>query len=55
MAVQKQRRKRGVILTSVGLKKLQEARYQTELDKNEGNKYTLEQLSDRHFEGIGCC
>ena len=45
--MQKQRRKRGVVLTSVGLKKLQEARYQVELEENEGHKYTLEELSDR--------
>ncbi len=47
MAVQKQKRKRGVVLTSFGLKKLQEARYQVELEENEGNRYTLEELSDR--------
>ncbi|MEW6491081.1 MAG: NB-ARC domain-containing protein [Cyanobacteriota bacterium] len=47
MAVQKQRRKRGVVLTSVGLKKLQEARYQVELEENGGDRYTLEELSDR--------
>ena len=47
MTVQKQRRKRGVVLTSVGLKKLQEARYQVELEENQGDKYTLEELSDR--------
>ncbi len=45
--MQKQRRKRGVVLTSVGLKKLQEARYQVELEENNGDKYTLEELSDR--------
>jgi WD40 repeat protein len=45
--VQKQRRKRGVVLTSVGLKKLQEARYQVELEENGGDRYTLEELSDR--------
>ncbi len=45
--MQKQRRKRGVVLTSVGLKKLQEARYRVEVEENEGNKYTLEELSDR--------
>ncbi|HEY9710088.1 MAG TPA: NB-ARC domain-containing protein, partial [Oculatellaceae cyanobacterium] len=47
MTVQKQRRKRGVVLTSVGLKKLQEARYQVELEENQGDKYTIEELSDR--------
>lgn len=45
--MQKQRRKRGVVLTSVGLKKLQEARYQVELEENGGDRYTLEELSDR--------
>ena len=47
MAVQKQRRKRGVVLTSVGLKKLQEARYLVELEENEGDRFTIEELSDR--------
>ena len=45
--MQKQRRKRGVVLTSVGWRKLQEARYQAELEENDGDKYTLEELSDR--------
>lgn len=47
MDLQKQRRKRGVVLTSVGLKKLQEARYLVEILENFGDKYTLEELSDR--------
>jgi WD40 repeat protein len=47
MAVQKQRRKRGVVLTSVGFKKLQEARSQAEFGDNGGERYTLEELSDR--------
>jgi WD40 repeat protein len=46
MAVQKQRRKRGVVLTSVGFKKLQEARSQAEFGENGGERYTLEELSD---------
>jgi WD40 repeat protein/predicted transcriptional regulator len=45
--VQRQRRKRGVVLSSVGLKKLQEARYQAEVEENERNRYTIEELSDR--------
>jgi WD40 repeat protein len=47
MELHKQRRKRGVVLTSVGLKKLQEARYQAELLENLGDKFTFEELSDR--------
>lgn len=47
MDLHKQRRKRGVVLTSVGLKKLQEARYQAELLDNSGDKFTFEELSDR--------
>src|SRR4028118_2214931 len=47
MAVQRQRRKRGVALTSVGLKKLQEARQQAEIRDNSGHRYTIEELSDR--------
>lgn len=47
MDLHKQRRKRGVVLTSVGLKKLQEARYQAELLENLGDRFTFEELSDR--------
>lgn len=43
----KQRRKRGVVLTPEGLKKLAAARQQVELQENAGRKYTLEELSDR--------
>ena len=45
--MQRQRRKRGVVLTSVGLKKLQEARQQAEIRDNSGHRYTIEELSDR--------
>ncbi|MEP0801140.1 NB-ARC domain-containing protein [Funiculus sociatus] len=43
----KQKRQRGVILTLQGLKKLQDARHQAEILENAGDKYTLEELSDR--------
>lgn len=47
MADQKQRRRRGVLLTLQGLKKLQEAKSKAEYQENYGNRYTLEALSDR--------
>jgi hypothetical protein len=47
MNLQRRRRQRGVILTPRGLKKLQTARSQAEIDENNGNRYTLEALSDR--------
>jgi WD40 repeat protein len=47
MEKHKQKRKRGVILSVAGLKKLQEARYQAENQDNDGAKFTLEELSDR--------
>ncbi|MBN3907921.1 MAG: AAA-like domain-containing protein [Nostoc sp. NMS1] len=47
MADQKQRRRRGVLLTLQGLKKLQEAKSEAEFQENYGNRYTLEALSDR--------
>ncbi|GAA6614592.1 NB-ARC domain-containing protein [Scytonema sp. NUACC26] len=47
MEKHKQKRKRGVILSVAGLNKLQEARYQTELQDNDGAKFTLEELSYR--------
>ncbi|MBD3887232.1 NACHT domain-containing protein [Phormidium tenue FACHB-886] len=40
-------RKRGVVLTAEGLRKLQAARRQAELADNFGDRYTLEELSDR--------
>ncbi len=43
----KQRRKRGVILTPKGLQKLAEARRELEIEENNGDKFTLEELSDR--------
>ncbi|MDJ0618688.1 MAG: AAA-like domain-containing protein [Calothrix sp. MO_192.B10] len=43
----KHRRKRGVILTTQGLQKLQAAKYETELEENSGKRYTLEAMSDR--------
>jgi hypothetical protein len=45
--MQMTRRKRGVILTSRGLEKLQAARTEAESRENSGNRYTLEELSER--------
>lgn len=42
-----QKRKRGVILTRTGLKKLQEAKSAAEFQENNGNRYTLEVMSER--------
>ncbi|MBD3562751.1 NACHT domain-containing protein, partial [Planktothrix sp. FACHB-1355] len=47
MDLHKQRRKRGVVLSFPGLKKLIEARREAEIEENDGNKFTLEELSDR--------
>lgn len=41
------RRRRGVILTTQGLEKLQEAKSKAEFQENYGNRYTLEALSER--------
>ena len=41
------RRRRGVILTPIGLQKLSEARTDIELQENAGHRYTLEDLSER--------
>ena len=41
------KRRRGVILTLEGLQKLETAIARTELEDNSGNRYTLEQMSDR--------
>lgn len=43
----KRRRRRGVILTPKGLKKLQDAKSNAEFEENAGNRYTLEALSER--------
>ncbi|MBF2019572.1 MAG: AAA-like domain-containing protein [Hydrococcus sp. C42_A2020_068] len=43
----RRRRKRGVILTSLGLKKLQKAKTEAEYKENCGHRYTLEALSER--------
>jgi len=43
----KRRRRRGVILTPKGLKKLQDAKSIAEFEENSGNRYTLEALSER--------
>lgn len=47
MALPKQRRRRGVILSLPGLQKLHEARHQAEILENNGAKFTLEELSYR--------
>ncbi|MBW4616307.1 MAG: NACHT domain-containing protein [Desmonostoc vinosum HA7617-LM4] len=47
MTLQNWRRKRGVALTSKGLQRLQEAKYQSEAKENFGNRYTLEEMSAR--------
>ncbi|QLE58440.1 NB-ARC domain-containing protein [Nostoc sp. TCL26-01] len=47
MELHKQRRKRGVILSLSGFKKVQEARYQLEILENDGTKFTIEELSYR--------
>ncbi|MER3478264.1 MAG: hypothetical protein C4287_19615, partial [Leptolyngbya sp. ERB_1_2] len=41
------KRRRGVVLTSVGLKKLQAAILAVEIKENQGNRFTLEDLGDR--------
>ena len=43
----KTKRKRGVILTPTGLKQLQEAITCCEIAENQGDRWTIEQLSDR--------
>jgi hypothetical protein len=43
----KRRRRRGVILTPVGLERLQEAKSEAEFKENAGKRYTLESLSER--------
>ena len=43
----KNKRKRGVILTLQGLEKLEKAKLDAEFKENSGNRYTLEQMSDR--------
>lgn len=47
MERQKQRRKRGVILTNLGLQKLHNARHKAENLENDGARFTLEELSFR--------
>ncbi|MBG1239684.1 NB-ARC domain-containing protein [Nostoc sp. NZL] len=47
MKLTKQKRKRGLILTLEGLQKLQSAKLTAEFNENYGNRYTLEDLSER--------
>ncbi len=42
----KQKRIRGVVLTPAGLKKLETARYESECQKNYGERYTYENISE---------
>lgn len=44
---EKQRRKRGIILTAQGLEKLLQAKTQSEFEENSGSRYTLEALSEK--------
>ncbi len=46
MSKLKQKRRRGVIITSKGLEKLQQARYKLEERENFGDRYTYEKLSE---------
>jgi hypothetical protein len=43
----KRRRRRGIILTPVGLQKLLDAKTHVEFENNNGNRFTLEALSER--------
>jgi hypothetical protein len=43
----KRRRRRGIILTPSGLQKLLDAKSEAEFEENQGNRYTLEALSER--------
>ena len=43
----KQKRRRGVILTEIGLEKLQRAKIEAEYTENKGKRYTLENLSEK--------
>lgn len=47
MSSPKPRRKRGVILTQQGWEKLQHSKRESEMQENFGDRYTLEELSDR--------
>ncbi|BAY49379.1 WD-40 repeat protein [Scytonema sp. HK-05] len=47
MQLQKTRRYRGVILTTQGWGKFQAAKTQAEFNENAGDRFTLEELSER--------
>ncbi|VEP15779.1 conserved hypothetical protein [Hyella patelloides LEGE 07179] len=47
MTQQKQKRKRGIVLTNIGLQKLQAAKQKVEIWENNGDRYTFEELSQR--------
>ncbi|MEM6753130.1 MAG: AAA-like domain-containing protein [Cyanobacteria bacterium P01_C01_bin.38] len=47
MEAAKQRRKRGIILTATGLKRLQTAIQSAQLQENDGRRFTQEELSNR--------
>jgi hypothetical protein len=46
MSFSKSRRNRGIILTPLGLQKLQNAKLKSEVEENSGNKYTFEKLGE---------
>ena len=43
----KPKRRRGVILTEMGLEKLHKAKVEAEYTENQGKRYTLEDLSEK--------
>lgn len=47
MKQQKPKRKRGVVLTNIGLQKLQTTKQKVEIWENNGDRYTFEELSQR--------
>ncbi len=51
----KKKRLRGVLLTETGIGRLQEAKIQAEFDKNRGNRYTLESLSEKTGLSVDTC
>lgn len=50
-----QKRRRGVILTNIGLKKLLDAKTASEFADNKGNRYTREFLSERTGLSVDTC
>lgn len=52
MDVQKQKRSRGVVLTPQGWQKVQDAIRESEIQENSGDRYTLNELSERTGLGL---